>query len=153
MKNRILLILAWLSLGFNLTFAQVPTSQKRDEIIISTMESDGIALIKAESLKKAWKSSYKHVISVNPDANLKAYIRLEKLLTENPKVYNPKNTLIISSEVNNAFVKEAATGYNVLDLMSVGSKKSMIVEGTMRPLTKEDNEPGYDFIFTKIKDL
>ena len=40
------------------------------------------------------EASYIHVISVNPQTNLKAFMRLEKLLTEDPMLHNPENTLI-----------------------------------------------------------
>ena len=49
------------------------------------------------------------------------------------------------------FVKEAATGYNIVKLPALGSAGSMIIEGTIKPLTKEDNEPEYDFKFTSEK--
>ena len=79
-------------------------------------------------------------------------MRLEKLLTEDPMLHNPENTLIICNDENEEFVKEAATGYNIVKLPALGSAGSMIIEGTIKPLTKEDNEPEYDFKFTSLFD-
>ena len=80
-------------------------------------------------------------------------MRLEKLLTEDPMLHNPENTLIICNDENEEFVKEAATGYNIVKLPVLGSAGSMIIEGTIKPLTKEDNEPEYDFKFTSEKSI
>ena len=80
-------------------------------------------------------------------------MRLEKLLTEDPMLHNPENTLIICNDENEEFVKEAATGYNIVKLPALGSAGSMIIEETIKPLTKEDNEPEYDFKFTSEKSI
>lgn len=64
-------------------------------------------------------------------------MRLEKLLTEDPMLHNPENTLIICNDENEEFVKEAATGYNIVKLPALGSAGSMIIEGTIKPLTKK----------------
>lgn len=152
MKKRILLLcLFCITLGF--TYAQTPVRHITSKVTVHTYDTETTALIKAENLNKAWKPSYTHVISVNPKTNLKAFMRLEKLLTEEPTLYNPKNTLIICSDENEKFVREAATGYNILKLPALGSAESMILEGTIRPLIKEDNEPEYDFKFTSERSI
>ncbi|QIU93878.1 hypothetical protein [Bacteroides faecium] len=152
MKKRILLLcLLCITLGF--THAQTPIRHITSKVTVHTYDTETTALIKNENLNKAWKPSYIHVISVNPKTNLKAFMRLEKLLTETPMLYNPKNTLIICSDENEKFVREAATGYNILKLPALGSAESMILEGTIRPLIKEDNEPEYDFKFTSERSI
>ena len=154
MKKRILLLCVFcITLGF--TYAQTSDLHITNKVTVAvrTYETETIALIKADNLKKAWKASYIHVISVNPQTNLKAFMRLEKLLTEDPMLHNPENTLIICNDENEEFVKEAATGYNIVKLPALGSAGSMIIEGTIKPLTKEDNEPEYDFKFTSEKSI
>lgn len=151
MKKILLLFLFCSTLSF--VYAQAPDPQIRNEVVICTSTSDKTSLIKAESLKAAWKDSYIHTLVISPKANLKAYMRLNKLLTEAPMLYTPDNTLVICSDKNKELVQEAATGYNVLILPAFGSPDSMIMEGTMVPLTKKDNEPNYDFKFTEEKSL
>lgn len=56
-------------------------------------------------------------------------MRLEKLLTEDPMLHNPENTLIICNDENEEFVKEAATGYNIVKLPALGSAGSMLLKG------------------------
>ena len=83
MKKRILLLCVFcITLGF--TYAQTSDRHITNKVTVAvrTYETETIALIKADNLKKAWKASYIHVISVNPQTNLKAFMRLEKLLTE-----------------------------------------------------------------------
>ena len=92
-------------------------------------------------------------ISISPKANLKALIRLEELLQKTPMLYNPENTLIICTDKYLELIKEAAAGYKLVQLPNLGSSESMIVEGKITPLTKEDNEPGYDFKFVEEKAL
>ena len=138
MKKRILLLCVFcITLGF--TYAQTSDRHITNKVTVAvrTYETETIALIKADNLKKAWKASYIHVISVNPQTNLKAFMRLEKLLTEDPMLHNPENTLIICNDENEEFVKEAATGYNIVKLPALGSAGSMIIEGTIKPLTKK----------------
>ena len=145
MKKRILLLCVFcITLGF--TYAQTSDRHITNKVTVAvrTYETETIALIKADNI---------HVISVNPQTNLKAFMRLEKLLTEDPMLHNPENTLIICNDENEEFVKEAATGYNIVKLPALGSAGSMIIEGTIKPLTKEDNEPEYDFKFTSEKSI
>ena len=134
MKKRILLLCVFcITLGF--TYAQTSDRHITNKVTVAvrTYETETIALIKAD--------------------NLKAFMRLEKLLTEDPMLHNPENTLIICNDENEEFVKEAATGYNIVKLPALGSAGSMIIEGTIKPLTKEDNEPEYDFKFTSEKSI
>ena len=128
MKKRILLLCVFcITLGF--TYAQTSDRHITNKVTVAvrTYETETIALIKADNLKKAWKASYIHVISVNPQTNLKAFMRLEKLLTKDPMLHNPENTLIICNDENEEFVKEAATGYNIVKLPALGSAGSMII--------------------------
>ena len=139
MKKRILLLcLFCMTLGF--AYSQKIDSEitNMSKTVIST--SGKKSLIKAENLKKAWTPSYIHVISISPKANLKALIRLEELLQKTPMLYNPENTLIICTDKYLELIKEAAAGYKLVQLPSLGSSESMIVEGKITPLTKEDNE-------------
>ena len=134
MKKRILLLcLFCMTLGF--AYSQEPDPQITNMTKVVICTSDKKSLIKAESLKEIWKPAYIHTISISPKANLKALIRLEELLQKTPMLYNPENTLIICTDP------------------SLGSSESMIVEGKITPLTKEDNEPGYDFKFVEEKAL
>ena len=152
MKKRILLLcLFCMTLGF--AYSQGPDPQITNETKIIICTTNKKSLIKAESLKEIWKPAYIHVISIGPNANLKAFIRLEKLLQKTPMLYNPENTLIICTDKYIEFIKEAAEGYKILQLPGLGSSESMIIEGTITPLTKEDNEPGYDFKFIEEKAL
>ena len=125
MKKRILLLcLFCMTLGF--AYSQEPDPQITNMTKVVICTSDKKSLIKAESLKEIWKPAYIHTISISPKANLKALIEL---------------------------IKEAAAGYKLVQLPSLGSSESMIVEGKITPLTKEDNEPGYDFKFVEEKAL
>lgn len=152
MKKRILLLcLFCMTLGFAYSQKLDPEITNMSKTVIST--SGKKSLIKAENLKKAWNPSYIHVISISPKANLEAFIRLEKLLKEAPMQYSPENTLIVCVEKYIDFIKETAAGYKIVQLSGLGSSDSMIIEGTITPLTKEDNEPGYDFKFVEEKVL
>lgn len=152
MKKRILLLcLFCMTLGFAYSQKPDPEITNMNKTVIST--SGKKSLIKAENLKKAWTPSYIHVISISPKANLEAFIRLGKLLKEAPMQYSPENTLIVCVDKYIDFIKETATGYKIVQLSGLGSSDSMIIEGTITPLTKEDNEPGYDFKFVEEKAL
>lgn len=150
MKKRILLLCLFsITLGY--AYSQVINSHVTNKVVVST--TDKMSLIKADNLKKIWKPSYIHVISINSKANIKALIRLNKLLTEAPMLYDTQNTLILCDGKNLESVKEVAEGYNILQIPGLGSTDAAIIEGTLTPLTKEDNEPGYDFKFIEEKTI
>lgn len=153
MKKRILLLcLFCMTLGFAYSQAPDPQVTNTNKVVVCT--SGNKSLVKAESLKKIWKPAYIHAISIGSKVNLKALIRLDELLQKSPMLYNPENTLVIcTNDKYPELIKEAAAGYKIVQLPSLGSSESMIVEGTLTPLTKEDNEPGYDFKFVEEKTL
>lgn len=152
MKIRILLLcLFCMTLGFVYSQNLDPRITNMTKTVISTTNKK--SLIKAEILKKIWKPAYIHVISISPKTDFKAFIRLEELLQRTPMLYSPENTLVLCSDKYPEFVIKAAAGYKILQLSGLGSSDSMIIEGTITPLTKEDNEPGYDFKFVEKKVL
>ena len=152
MKKRFLLLcLFCMTLGY--VYSQGPNPQISNETKTIVCTSNQKSLIKADNLKEIWKPAYIHIISISSKANLKALIRLEKILQETPMLYNPENTLIICTGEYKEFIKEAAEGYKILQLNGLEPSDSMIIEGTITPLTKKDNEPGYDFKFVKKKEL
>ena len=81
----------------------------------------------------------------------KSLIKAESL----KEIWKPAyiHTISISPKANLELIKEAAAGYKLVQLPNLGSSESMIVEGKITPLTKEDNEPGYDFKFVEEKAL
>lgn len=152
MKNRILVLCLFCIIA-SFAYSQIRNTKitNRTKTVVSTFGDT--SLIKAESLTAVWKPAYTHVISVSSQANLKAFIRLEKLLRESSRQYNPENTLIICTGKYLEFIEEAATGFKILQLCGMEFPDVMLIEGTIVPLTKEDNEPDYDFKFVKTKTL
>lgn len=145
------LLLGFLLTIFSLTHAQEfePQQRKTNQTVISI--NGNCSLVKDERLKKVWNPNYINVISVSSKANLKAFIKMEEILQRTPMLYNPQNTLVLSTGKYMEFVKEAAIGYTIVCLPDLNPSDSMITIGVITPLSKEEKESGYDFVFV-VKD-
>lgn len=146
MRTKILLILSILLLCYTYGMGQIRCHTTTTRVVAT----EHYAYLQFPQLKRIWKASYKHVLVLQSKDNLRPFMKLEELLA-NSEVYTPRNTLIICSGENEAYIKEIAGKIKVLplDILVLTENGPRFSEGSLSRL--HHDAEGYEFKYVPMQ--